>query len=116
MRFDQIADFPYYNWHFIYGYTCDQELAKVPEIAAQNDPALCDLRLLSPSCVTHQMMGLLLLRRSQCGDQVQLDSSIKTLQQRIRTQLTWDPRVVDVYMQRVLILVESGAGNLVKPV
>ena len=62
------------------------------------------------------MMGLLLLKRSQCGDQVQLDSSIETLQQRIHTQMTWDPRVVDVYMQRVLMLVESGAGDTVKPV
>ena len=116
VRFEEIADFPYYNWHFIYAYTCDRDLAKVPEIAAQNDPAFCDRHPLRPACVTHQMMGLLLLKRSQCGDQVQLGHSIETLQQRIHTQMTWDPRVVDVYMQRVLMLVESGAGDTVKPV
>jgi len=116
VRFEEIADFPYYNWHFIYAYTCDRELAEVPAIAAQNNPAFCDQRRLSPACVTHQMMGLLLLKRSQCGDRVQLESSIKTLQQRIQAQLAWDPRVVDVYMQRVLMLVESGAGDTVKPV
>jgi len=118
VRFEEIADFPYYNWHFLYAITCDRDLGKVPEIAAQNDPAFCDQYQyrLRPACVTHQMIGLLLLKRSQCGDQVQLDSSIETLQQRIRTQLTWDPRVVDVYMQRVLMLVKSGAGDTVKPV
>lgn len=116
VRFEEIANLPYYNWFFIYAYTCDRDLAKVPEIAAQNDPAFCNKHLIRPACVTHQMMGLLLLKRSQCGDQLQLDSSIETLQQRIRTQLTRDPRVVDVYMQRVLMLVESGAGDTVKPV
>ena len=116
VRFEQIANFPYYNWHFIYSFTCDQELAEVPEISAQNDPAFCDRYPFRPACVTHQMMGLLLLKRSKCGDQAELDSSIEILQQRIHTQLTWDPRVVDVYMQRVLMLVESGAGDLVKPV
>ena len=116
VRYEDIAGFPYYNLHFIYAFTCDHDLATVPEIAAQNDPAFCDQHPLRPACATHQMMGLLLLKRSQCGDQVQLDNSIETLQQRIHSQLTWDPRVVDVYMQRVLMLVESGAGDTVKPV
>ncbi|HHH43386.1 MAG TPA: hypothetical protein ENK49_04540 [Gammaproteobacteria bacterium] len=116
VRFEDIAGFPYYNWHFLYAITCDRELAKVPDIAAQNDPAFCDRYPLRPACVTHQMMGLLLLKRSQCGNPLELDRSIGILQQRIRTQLTWDPRVVDVYMQRVLMLVESGAADLVKPV
>lgn len=118
VRFEEIANFPYYNWHFIYAYTCDRELEKVPEIAAQNDPAFCDhyQHRFRPACVTHQMIGLLLLKRSQCGDQAKLGSGIESLQQRIHSQLTWDPRVVDVYMQRVLMLVESGAADSVKPV
>jgi len=116
VRFDEIASFPYYNWHFIYAYTCDKDLAREPQITAQNDPTFCDDHRLSPACVTHQMMGLLLLKRSQCGDQSQLEDSIAALQGRIHAQLTWDPRVVDVYMQRVLMLVESGAADAVKPV
>jgi len=116
VRFERIAEFPYYNQHFIYAITCDAELAKVPAIAAQNDAGLCRLRLRSATCVTHQMMGLMLLQRSRCGDQAQLMDTIKTLQQRIHTQLTWDPRVLDAYMQRVLMLVESGASEMVKPV
>lgn len=116
VRFEDIASHPYYNWHFIYASSCDRDLGSMPQIAAQNDPAFCDQHRLKPACVTHQMMGLLLLKRSQCGDQGQLARSIEILQQRIHVQLTWDPRVVDVYMQRVLMLVESGAGDSVKPV
>ncbi len=116
IRFEDIAGFPYYNWHFLYASSCDRDLAKVPEIAAQNDPAFCDRYPLRPACVTHQMMGLRLLQRSECGNQAELSNSIEVLQRRIHTQLTWDPRVVDVYMQRVLMLVESGARGLVKPV
>jgi hypothetical protein len=41
---------------------------------------------------------------------------VAALQSRIVGQLTWDPRVVDVYVQRVLMLVESGAVERVKPV
>jgi len=116
VRVEDIARLPDYNQYFVYAYTCDRDLAEVPEIAAQNDPAFCDQYPLRPACATHQMMGMLLLKRSHCGDPVRLDSSIKSLQQRIHTQLTWDPRVVDVTMQRVLMLVESGAGDQVKPV
>ncbi len=116
VRFEDIASFPDYNLYFIYAITCDQDLSRRPEITAQNDPAFCDGHAFRPACVTHQMMGQLLMKRTQCGDQVKLNNSIEVLQKRIRTQLTWDPRVVDVYMQRVLMLVESGAGNLIKPV
>lgn len=116
VRFDDIVTFPYYNWHFIYASTCDRDLEKIPEIAAQNEPAFCDRYPLRPACVTHQMMGLLLLKRSKCGDPAKLENSIEALQQRIYRQLTWDPRVVDVYMQRVLMLVESGAAGQVKPI
>ena len=61
-------------------------------------------------------MGIRLLQGSECGDPAQLDDAVQQLQQRIRKQLLLDPRVVDVYMQRVLMLEESGAGDLVKPV
>lgn len=116
VRYESIKELPYYNQLFIYAITCDTELAEAPGIAAQTSPSLCNLRLRSPSCRTHQMMGLLMMKRSQCGDRKQLEKSIATLQRRIRTQLIWDTRVVDVYMQRVLMLVESGGTELVKPV
>jgi hypothetical protein len=116
VRFEDIAELPYYNWHFFYAILCDRELGDVPEIAAQNDPAFCDKYPLRPACATHQLVGIRLLQRSECGDAEQLDDTVDQLQQRIRKLLIMDPRVVDVYMQRVLMLVESGASEMVKPV
>lgn len=116
VRYEDIARLPDYDQFFIYSITCDRDLGQVPIIAAQSETGFCDQHPIRPACVTHQMMGLLLLKRSECGGTERLDESIKTLQQRIYNQLRWDPRVVDVYMQRVLMLVESGAGNTVKPV
>lgn len=37
------------------------------------------------------------------------------LQARLVDQLTWDPRPVDVYLQRLLMLTESGAGDRIRP-
>jgi len=116
VRFEDIANLPYYNLHFIYAILCDRELGDVSEIAAQNAPAFCDKHPLRPACATHQLMGIRFLQRSECGDAEQLDDTVHQLQQRIRKQLILDPRVVDVYMQRVLMLVESGASEMVKPV
>ncbi len=116
VRFEDIVSFPYYNWHFIYAITCDAQLGQVPEIAAQNAPGFCDQRPLSPACVTHQLMGIRLLQQSECGNPDELQDTVEQLQQRIRRQLSWDPRVVDVYLQRVLMLAESGDTGSIKPV
>ena len=66
--------------------------------------------------MTHQLVGIRLLQRSECGDPAQLENTVRQLQQRIHRQLLLDPRVVDVYMQRVLMLVESGGGDLIKSI
>ncbi|MFQ5644218.1 MAG: hypothetical protein ACE5FQ_11055 [Thiogranum sp.] len=116
IRFKDISSFPYYNWHFLYAVTCDRELGQIAEITAQNEPAFCDSHPLRPGCVTHQMMGMRLLQRIKCGDTAKLDDTVRQLQRRIHKQLVLDPRVGDSYMQRVLMLVESGAANLVKPI
>ncbi len=116
VSFEAIDHLRAYNWHLIYAINCNKELGDIPEIAIQNDPAFCDQQPMTPTCVTHQLMSIRLLQRSGCGDAAQLDETVQALQQRIRRQLTLDPRVVDVYMQRVLMLVESGASELVKPV
>jgi hypothetical protein len=116
VRFEDITYLPYYDWYFIYASLCDKELGNVPEIAAQNNPEFCDKHLMSSECVTRQLMGIRLLQRSDCGDAKQLGDTVRQLQERIRRQLVLDPRVIDVYMQRVLMLVESGAKELVKPI
>jgi len=106
----------YYQKFFIYALTCDSKLADIPDIAAQNNPDFCDRYPWKPACVTHQLLGFELLKRRGCGDQVALSSAVDKLQQRIRRELVLDPRVVDVYLQRVLLLVDTGASDLLKPV
>ncbi len=114
VRFEDIASYPYYNQHFIYALLCDKDLEKIPSIAAQNEADFCDSHPLRPACVTHQLMGLQMLQNSHCGDSEKLAATIKALQARIARQLYFDPRVVDIYMQRVLMLVDTGAAERVK--
>jgi hypothetical protein len=116
VRFADITNLPYYDWYFIYASRCDKELGNVPEIAVQNDPEFCDNHPINSACVTRQLMGIRLLQRSDCGDAEQLGDTVRQLQKRIRRQLLLDPRVVNVYMQRVLMLMESGAIELIKPI
>ncbi|MDH5571157.1 MAG: hypothetical protein OEY89_05285 [Gammaproteobacteria bacterium] len=117
VRYEQIRHFPYYNKHFIYSLSCDQDLAKIPEIAEQDQPDFCDWHPLRPACVTHQLMGIRMQQRRGCAaDAGVLQHTVEALQQRIVRQLTWDPRVVDVYLQRVMMLLESGAGEQLKPI
>ncbi len=71
---------------------------------------------ISPACVTHQLMGIRFMERRNCGDPEYVKGMVKTLQDKIVKQLTWDPRVVDVYIQRVLMLTDSGARERIKPV
>lgn len=105
-----------YQKFFVYGLTCDSDLGEEDVIEEQLKLNFCDWSPYYSSCSTHQLMGIRLLQLKNCGDQklnVQLsDELVKVIQK----QLFWDPRVGDVYIQRVLMLIESGNGNLVKPV
>ena len=114
VSYEDIAPYPYYNQHFIYALLCDRDLGEIPAIAEQNKPDFCDSHPLRPACVTHQLMGIQMLQNSQCGDAGKLDETVKILQQRIINQLYYDPRIVDVTMQRVLMLVDTGAGDQVQ--
>ena len=114
VRYEDLASYPYYNKHFIYAMTCDPDLARHTDIAEQNKPGFCDARFMKPACVTHQLMGIRIMQRKGCGNKDRLEGVVKVLQEKIERQLLWDPRVVDVYLQRVLMLVESGAGDRVK--
>lgn len=112
---DDTAGLDDYQQHFIYAISCDAELGQSPLVQAQLDPGYCNRYPWRPACVTHQMMGLRLMQRSDCGDAEATAAAIGSLQTRIERQLTWDPRVVDVYLQRVLMLVDSGAKEHLCP-
>lgn len=116
VKFQDIRQLPYYNQHFIYSLICDRELWDHAGIRRQNEADFCDSHPLRSACVTHQLMGLRLQQRKQCTQDPDLDQKVSLLQARLVRQLTWDPRVVDVYLQRVLMLTESGATQRVKPV
>jgi hypothetical protein len=112
----QLENLPSYNQLFIYGSSCDSLLAQDPMITAQLEPHFCDNQLLTPTCLTHQLTGLRIALQNQCGDIDKLRETISQLQERIVNQLTWDFRLVDVYVQRVWVLLESGVGDRVKPI
>lgn len=113
----QLEHLPDYNLYFIYGASCNPELAKEEVIRRQNDPAFCATHHpFSPACVTHQLIGARLAQRRNCLDQRAAQELVPALQEKIVNQLVWDPRVMDVYIQRVLVLAESGAGQQIKPV
>ncbi len=104
-----------YQQYFLYGLTCSRQLAQEPFVEAQNNPDFCwsGSRIIRPACVTHQLMGYRMAQRRQCAIE-SLDRNIAVLQKTIEKQLRYDPRVVDVYVQRVLMLVDSGAHDRVQ--
>ena len=105
-----------YQQYFLFSLTCGKGMAADSTIVAQHDADFCSSsQPLSPACVTHQMMGFRMQQRVGCDRVPALDEKVAALQGSIETQLTWDPRVVDVYLQRVLMLVDSGAPERVKP-
>lgn len=105
-----------YHQYFLFSLTCSEEMAAQPVIVAQHDPDFClKAHPLSPACLTHQLMGYRFLQRTQCDRVAGLDEKVSILQRSIEQQLVWDPRVVDVYIQRVLMLEDSGARERIKP-
>lgn len=98
-----------YNKHFIYGYSCNAEMENSDVIMRQNKTDFCIKHYpISPACMTHQMMGLRFMQRENCGDPAVVSKNIAVLSDYIRYQLMVDFRVVDVYLQRVLMLLDSG--------
>lgn len=116
---DVMAGFPYYDLYLLYAVQCAEELARDNEIIrAQNSPYFCykPAYFLRPACTTHQIMGVYFLERQACNNGQDMAAVMSGLQQDIVRQLTLDVRVVDVYVQRVLMLAVTGARDKIKPV
>jgi hypothetical protein len=111
-----LNNLPSYNLLFLYGASCSSRLGRDTAVTEQLSPRFCDNHQFSPACVTHQLMGFRFLQRRLCGNQKDTSEVIYSLQDRLVTQLSWDFRLVDVYLQRVLMLIESGAHERVKPI
>ncbi len=105
-----------YQLFFFYGLSCDADLGSEPVIQQQMVSGFCSLHYLQPRCLTHQLMGLRFMQRYQCGYEDKVKQTIDELQKTVVSELTWDFRVGDAYIQRVLMLVDTGAYDQVKPV
>lgn len=114
-----VVGLPYYNQHFIYALNCGEDIAaELDLVARQNDASFCYQAeyIYRPACITHQLMGINFLNKKQCHLLPDIDQVGLSLREGILTQLTWDIRIVDVYLQRVLMLLITGAEDHVKPV
>lgn len=111
--YGQLAE---YQQYFLYASTCSHNMADDPAISGQHDPGFCSTtaQLGRAACATHQLLGYRLALRNACPVPA-LDTSILRLQARIERQLRLDPRVTDVYVQRLLMLAESGARDRINP-
>jgi hypothetical protein len=104
-----------YQQFFVYSLSCDHDLETEPVIQAQMRPGFCDMHFLHPRCITHQMMGLRFMQRYECGNDELVSDTIAQLQATVRSELFWDFRVGDAYIQRVTMLVDTGAYDWVNP-
>lgn len=114
-----VQGLPYYNQHFIYALNCASGIERESALVAQqNTAAFCHQLdyFYRPACITHQLMGINFIFKKQCGFLENIDEVSQSLQRDIVSQLVWDIRVIDVYLQRVLMLLITGAQASVEPV
>ena len=111
-----LSVFPYYNLFFMYGFTCDKALADFDIVQAQRDINFCSKYFsIAPACKTHQMIGFMYLKNTTCENPQWVADNLEILANDIKGQLFYDFRLVDVYLQRVMILYENDNSNLVNP-
>lgn len=112
---------PAYMKLFAYGMSCDAAMGATPIVQLQRGPAWCSAfaarRVLQqPKCVTHQLMGFMLMQERHCGDAAQVAAVTRQLQDRVVDELALDFVVRDEHLQRVLMLYWTGVPERVKPI
>ena len=111
-----LGNLPDYNIHIIYGFSCSRSLAYEDIIKIQNKTNFCwRHHPISPACVTHQLMAFRFMQRTGCEEPQFVADSINILSGYIQQQSTYDFRVVDVYLQRVLMQLDSNNQNKINP-
>ena len=114
-----VSGLPYYNQHFIYALNCAADIADdILVVEQQNKAGFCHQAayIYRPACITHQLMGINFLLQQSCNLLPDIEEVVKSLQSDIKWQLAFDIRVLDVYLQRVLMLLITGAEEEVKAV
>ena len=110
------SSYPDYNLLFLYGLSCDRNWREEPIIQAQFDAGYCPPGFVKPACATHHLMGVRFMQQHHCLPDDELEAMSQALLSTIERQLVWDPRAVDVYIQRVMMMVDSAAREQVQPV
>jgi len=108
-----------YQALFAYGITCNGPLRFDPAVEQMLSPAACEAGhawLRNPWCRTHQLMGLRFVQKNHCNPDEETARTIGTVQDGILSELRWDYRVEDAYLQKVWTLIESGRRSEVEPV
>jgi hypothetical protein len=117
---DDLDGFPDYNLLFLYGLSCQSVLRGNPGVRRLLRDDACPgvgtpAYFRDPACLTHQVMGIRFLQRGRCEDGERTVALLQALQAKVALQAAWDPRVVDFYIQRVLMLAESDAAGRIQP-
>jgi hypothetical protein len=112
---ESLATVPDYRVFLLFALTCDPRLSALERVRAQQNSSYCPESLsLSPTCATHQLMGLRIAEETGCMSVADTAATKGVLVKRIERQLFWDVRFVDTYLQRALMLTEergaAGAG------
>lgn len=110
------SDLPNYNKHFLYALSCDRAAASSQVIQKQMQKNFCYSSPPHSSCTTHQLMALEMMLDRRCGDTAAILPVVEHLHHLITLQLNYDPRLGDVYIQRLMMLAKTGKIATLKPV
>jgi hypothetical protein len=117
----RLDELPGYMKLFAYGMSCNPALGASDAVQYEMSLGLCSAitarRVLrNPKCVTHQLVGFMLVQQRGCGDAAEVASMTRQLQDRVVDELALDFVMRDEHLQRVLVLYWTGAPERVKPV
>ena len=109
----------HYLQTILYGLTGNKEAGASKYVQEQYDPDFSDgetARDIRSACLTHQVMGLHEIQTAgYCEDAGDHDELLRILQLKMRYLLALDVVAGDVYIQRVMMLVMTGARDQVSP-
>jgi hypothetical protein len=118
---DNLLGFPDYGMLILYGLSCQNQLRSLPEVKRLLQPDACSpygtlAYFQDMACTTHQLLGIWFIEQSACENEATTAELIRRLQDKIAFQAMLDPRLLDNYIQRVLLLQKTGAKAKIKPI
>ena len=99
--------------------TCHEGAIQSPAIQQIYDRDFCAAQMegnISASCKNKQIAALVILQSRSCSQSDQYAVALKSVQDDVVELLHKDPRVSDVYIQRLVWLTLTGAGDRIENV